>query len=413
MHILIITPEYPFPINSGGRMRTWSFINALRHQHQVSLMFPENAFNPPQKDLSKHEIFQNVWAVPINPNRHKSAEKKSLSTKLYSRLRNFVGSVPWEITSGYREELEAEFLEVMERNQIDMIFIRYLNNGQYIFRNRRAVRKLVLIDLDDLPTIYLERNLKNEKFSGAYDRFRRKLNVIMTGRYLKNLRSIDQVFVCSEADKQYVLQKKWTHKVSVVPNTININNYQDVDDYSKDVHAAETILFCGHLGYQPNVDAMRWFVIEVLPRIVAQIPQVKVLFVGSNPGENTKQIPAHPAVFFHYNVPSMSLYYQKASLFIVPILSGGGTRVKILEALACRRPIVTTALGAEGLDVKDQKHCLIADDPDKFAQRCIYLLKDFKSAEQITRDGFQLVNQHYCSSIIEREILRVFEDVNK
>ena len=107
-------------------------------------------------------------------------------------------------------------------------------------------------------------------------------------------------------------------------------------------------------------------------------------------------------------MPSVLPFYENSSLVIVPIRIAGGTRIKILEAFACRRPVISTTIGAEGLDLESNKHCIKEDDPEGFAQACVSLLNDFDTANILTEQGYQFVKEKYDTSIVVKSIRELF-----
>ena len=410
MHILLIASERILPTNSGGRMRTWNFIEALSSDYNLSLLYKENKNTPKKQYEQLSKIFSNIWMVPLENSQDDKEKAHSSSPSLLVRAKNFMQRIPWEIKDCYDPCFERYLLKILDEHTFDAIFIRYLYNGQYIFRNQKKIKIPTIIDLDDLPAIYLKRQLAHQDHDGLYDHFRKQLNLSFWDHYPKKLKNIRSCFVSSECDRQYVIKNKWTKNVTIIPNSIDIEAYDEVGDFNESVNGQKMILFCGTLNYGPNTAAMEWFVTEILPLIKKEEPLVKVTCIGSGDRAKIKKMKSDPTVSYHFDVPSVIPYYQKCSIFVVPLLVGGGTRIKILEAFSCRRPVVSTTIGAEGLGIIDGQHCLIADKPDQFAQHCIALLRNPEKAQGLTLKGYQFVQSRYRGDHIRKKILKTFND---
>jgi glycosyltransferase involved in cell wall biosynthesis len=165
------------------------------------------------------------------------------------------------------------------------------------------------------------------------------------------------------------------------------------------------------MGYSPNIDAMLYFCDEILPLIQAQVPNVKLVIAGQHPAPAILKLAERAGVSVTGAVPEVTPYYQQARLSIVPLRAGGGTRLKILESMALGRPVVSTSLGCEGLQVVDQEHLLIADTPVEFAQRVIQLLQDRELRARLAGQARRLVESRYDWSVISANLLRVYHDL--
>jgi glycosyltransferase involved in cell wall biosynthesis len=163
------------------------------------------------------------------------------------------------------------------------------------------------------------------------------------------------------------------------------------------------IFFCGAMDYEPNIDAAIWFTQNIFPKILQKDPTVKLEIVGRQPGPEILEL-ASQSVSVHANVPSMAAYYERAGVVIVPIRVAGGTRIKILEAAACRCPVVSTTIGAEGLAVENEKHCLLADDEQAFADDCLRVLNDPKLAQRLGEEIYSLVKNTYDVEVVQKSI---------
>lgn len=204
------------------------------------------------------------------------------------------------------------------------------------------------------------------------------------------LHTWQRVYVCSDVDRSWLLA---THPatsadVVVLPNVVALPPDPPASRHQPPI----TFLFVGTLAYAPNADGIVWFCREVLPTIRELTPvPVKVCIVGVGASDEVRQLEHIPEVQYVGPVDRLDEWYVQADIVIAPLRAGGGTRIKILEALAHRRPVVSTTIGAEGLSLHDETHLLIADRPRHFAEHCLRLIGDAALAHRLADDGHAAV----------------------
>lgn len=396
MKILILNDDIPFPANYGGRIRTSSFVKSLNSNNELSFLCFHDLL---PSDYEYKKYFRNVYTI-------KEEESKNLSKK--ERLCNLIKGIPWHIGYSYSSKFEKLFLGIIKNNKFDYILAQHVSMAQYLFRNLRKIKAKIVIDIDDIGPLKYERLLSFNKAKGHYERIRKFLDLLVLKRYYKNLNYADKCIVCSAKDKNLVERLGWSNKVSVIPNSVTVDSYKEVKDLDRKILGNKVIFFCGHLGYSPNVAGLFWFMKNCLPIIKTQEPNVKLHIVGSFPKEEVFEYVDNKSIFLFSNVPSTVPYYQDSSIVIIPIFVAGGTRIKILEALACRRPVISTSIGAEGLEIVDNKHCIIEDDYREFAYQCLDLLRNYDKASQLTTEGYKFVESNYDFKVAQDLIQKVF-----
>jgi glycosyltransferase involved in cell wall biosynthesis len=210
--------------------------------------------------------------------------------------------------------------------------------------------------------------------------------------------AVDHVVVCSDLDVDR----------SGCPNAVRIGNGASAPEH---VHAdrtglrgaAPTMFFVGALDYEPNTEAVEWFVREVLPQVRAEVPDACVRIVGRG-AERVAWAAEVPGVQLVGAVPELAAELDRADVSIVPIRVGAGTRLKVVEALANRLPLVTTTVGCEGIDVRDGHDALIADDAASFARACVRLLSDGALRQRLADAGAELFARRYDWDGIEASV---------
>jgi polysaccharide biosynthesis protein PslH len=170
------------------------------------------------------------------------------------------------------------------------------------------------------------------------------------------------------------------------------------------------LLFVGNLSYPPSADAALYFCKEILPQVCSLLEGVETWIVGANPIPELLQLDGK---FIHVTgqVPDVTPYYRRSSVCVVPVRAGGGTRLKILEAMALGRPVVSTTVGSEGLAVVDGEHLLVADSPKVFAEQIVHLLTDQTLYERITANARRLVVTQYDWDAIAARLLQIYDEL--
>ena len=193
--------------------------------------------------------------------------------------------------------------------------------------------------------------------------------------------AVDGIVAVSEPDRRMLSSLAPRRPVVNVPNGIEISRYVPQPLLPK---SPPSLVFTGKMDYRPNVDAMLWFGLKVLPRVRSQL-DIKLQIVGMDPHRRLDRLRAEPDIELTGEVEDVVPYIHGASVYVTPMRVGGGTRFKVLEALACARPVVSTSLGVEGIPVRDGEHILIADDAASFADAVVSLLRDQAGAGDRSR----------------------------
>jgi glycosyltransferase involved in cell wall biosynthesis len=165
------------------------------------------------------------------------------------------------------------------------------------------------------------------------------------------------------------------------------------------------------MDYRPNLDAALWFVAEILPRIQSAKPEVKFFIVGQKPTERLMQLNGQNGVVVTGAVEDTRPFIAESTVYVAPLRMGGGTRFKLLEAMALARPIVSTTIGAEGFEVRAGQELLLADSPENFTEAVLQLLNDSARAAAIGQAGLAFAQAHYDWSAIIPKVEGVYEDV--
>ncbi len=272
----------------------------------------------------------------------------------------------------------------------------------YIDANPRAVRHL---DLDDIESLTRQRLADLHASNGNADLARRLEGEAAHYRtYERDITpEFDSVSVCSLRDRDRLSARLGLANLEVLQNIIGgIGAYHPPPE-----RPPFNFLFVGNLGYFPNQDAIRFFMAQILPRIRAgtDVP-VRFTLVGSGDATWAREMAAAGCDIVGW-VEDLAAYYRAAHAVVVPLRAGGGTRIKILEAFSQHRPVVSTGIGAEGLDVRQERELLLADTPDDFAAQCLRLIHDTELSASLTGRAARLLDERYTGVALDSVLARV------
>lgn len=397
--ILLVVEKFPFPLNSGGNIRTHNFVASLSRDHDLSILYSSCENEASVAEYSAR-FSVNSFLCEVD-------HAKTIPLNVFSRLAaGFNAS--WEERS-YDEDFEKRLLQISQAGAFDFIFCRYIDTAKYLIALRDKLTAKIIVDLDDLEFVKQRRTIRFNHSRYSFKYWRLMFNNFLFTRFHKALNAVDVVCVCSAGDKDLVLKKRLCKKVSVIPNAVGGVGESMAPATRAEHQERNTLLCCGDLNYAPNVDGLLWFIEKVLPGIVRSAAEVRLHMVGRNPDPRLIEAVDNRNVFLFPNVPSVMPYYKKASMTVVPLFSGGGTRIKILEAFAYSRPVVSTTIGAEGLNAVDRSHLLIADTEQSFAEACLELLENYELAQKLTKRGLSLVQREYSLAAVSEKIKRLVE----
>jgi polysaccharide biosynthesis protein PslH len=230
-------------------------------------------------------------------------------------------------------------------------------------------------------------------------------------------KTVSLCFACSGVDKQKLEKlNAGLLKIQVIPNGVDTDSRRY--DTNREKHSISNILFCGTLDYAPNMRGVIWFYENVFPLVKKERNDLTFTIVGkmNTPGLYEK-LQADPAVRFIGPVESVQPYYRESSLLVVPLLNGSGTRLKILEAMGMGSPVVSTSVGAEGLELENGNQIMLADDPVSFAAAIVKLLANKELFERLRKEAHAFVKRTYDWKVIgkrmNREINTVLNEAKK
>jgi sugar transferase (PEP-CTERM/EpsH1 system associated) len=378
-HILVLTPQLPFPPHQGTTIRNFNLVRGLAARHQVDLLSLHQATDPPVSATPLTGICRRVEAVPAPPAR-------TVSQRLRSTLGSRLPDMALRLAGADR--FAAQLLAWVTDTPYDVIQVEGIEMAPYLLRlqdevawrsGRVAGRRVVIFDDHNAEYRLQQRVAQTDarqprRWPGAAYSFVQWQKLRAYEAHV--CRQADQVVTVSRRDAAALQALVPALAVTVVPNGVDLQTYAPgVVEPLAELPAA-ALVFTGKMDYRPNVDAVLWFAHEVLPLVRSQLPHAHLVVVGQQPHPRLAELHSRPDVTLTGRVPDVRPYLAAAGVCVLPFRMGSGTRLKALEAMAMGKAIVSTSLGIEGIDVVDGQEMLIADDARAFAAAVVRLLLD-------------------------------------
>ena len=401
--LLYISPVMPLPGGNGLAMRAYNVLKALAQKYHVHLLAGSGSFRCRPEDACEElaGLCTSIACIPSHPRNNPDLLLRALLHRfgypLYRRL--FRAPRDYFPLTG---RIERTLNRIGPGGQIDVIHVFRLYMFPvaefYLRGNPSAACRL---DLDDVESETRRRISVLFRLGGdgkTADRtlMDAALYESIEGAILPRCR---RIFVCSEIDREKLCRKYRLSNVAVVPNTVQLPAVQLSTRAPTGCSATEgfTFLFVGSMGYYPNRDAVLFFCRQVLPLLRRMTTRtISLKLVGSGAGrEIAEAVSRTREAELVGHVADVTPHYDKADAVIVPIRGGGGTRIKVLEAFAHRRPVVSTHAGMEGIDAHHEVHALLADNEQGFSAQCARLMDDFDLGRRLVESAFHLLCTRY------------------
>ncbi len=395
--ILYVAPSLPYPLTSGQALRHFHVLRAYAAVGRVKLVYLYWDDAQLEAAMALRPYCESLHPVPG------STVARPLSDEvapLWRRRLELAATVRPSITSGFASRELKRVVDSLVPS-IDLVHVAKLwmmPNADAAIRRRRGSAPAVL-DLDDVETEVKKRMLAVDPPARWQRRLFEGYDMVRLSLYQRRaLRFFDRIFVCSQRDQVRLHRAN----VEVIPNGTTIPSGLLPEESD-----GRTLLSVGSLAYPPNVDGLLFFVREVLPLIRREVRGVRLLIVGSGmPGE-IRRLDDGDRICVYASVPTVEPYYRQATAAVVSLRIGGGTRVRILEAFALGRAVVSTSVGSEGLEVINGEHLLVGDEPPDFAASCVALLREPALRRRLVARSRQLVEQKYAWGPIEDRVKAV------
>lgn len=395
MRVLFLSTKGPLPTNDGHSLRTYNLLKQMALSHEIYLL---SFVKYPEEYQYLNEL-KNICKII---NYFDLEENKSRLKMVYSLFKSLVSLQPFVALKYFKKNMRLSITKTIERYNIDVVHIDILPMGIYLssFCNLPT-----LLNAHNAESLLLNRQVINEK---------NWLKRLYLSSQQKKLRffeldlanKVDYIITCSIDDKNFFEASAPKTPVAVIPNGVDIVFFEAKEEI---IEQEMRIVFVGGLNWFPNLDGLQWFDQEILPHINKKYPNLCIHVIGRNEKNyNWKHFKQ-----FHMEgfVPDVRPYLEMASVVIVPLRIGGGTRLKILDAMSMSKAIVSTTIGAEGLGVIDGVNILLRDTPLAFAEGIIELIEDLEKRKSLKKAARLYVEDKYQWTSIGSDLLSLYEEL--
>jgi polysaccharide biosynthesis protein PslH len=397
MKILWVKAGGLVPPDTGGKIRSYNILRQLARQHSITFFSFYAAHRPDVHAELKH-MFDRVVTMPLRIPKPKSfAEMCDYAFRLFS-------SEPYGITKYCRPEVRRGLRALLEQENYDVILCDFM-----------AAAGVIPWDCAT-PKVLFTHNVEATIWRRHYEV---ASNVIwkaiswqewrkMEAAERRYLRLADRVLAVSETDRDAFAAFLNAEKLTVIPTGVDIEYFQPLAGEE----TANSLVFTGSMDWLPNQDAIFYFADAILPLIREHSPEMFLDVVGRNPSRKLQALAeSEKSIRLTGWVDDIRPFVGRGSVCIVPLRIGGGTRLKIFEAMAMGKAVVSTSVGAEGLAVRSGENIVLADTPNDFAQAVISLLRDSRRRQQLGAAARTLVQENYSWTIVANDFASTLQAV--
>jgi sugar transferase (PEP-CTERM/EpsH1 system associated) len=383
------------PPDTGGKIRSYNILCELAKLHEVTL-FLFCAAHEAGAQAELRGVVKRLIAVPLDlPEAKGAGELVNYGANLFSRE-------PYNLAKYCKPEVRERLGALLAEEKFDLLLCDFLVTAGAIPWDV-SCRKVIF--QHNVETVIWRRHYQvaTNPLWKAVSWFEWKR---MEAAERKYLQKADQVIAVSENDRRTFLKYVDANKVAVTETGVDTKFFQP----GADEEIPNSLAFTGSMDWLPNEDAIVYFAEEILPLIKQRLADVTLAVVGRKPSRRLIALSAGlPEIQFTGWVEDVRPYVMKRAVYIVPLRIGGGTRLKIFEAMSMGKPVVSTSIGAEGLPVRNGEHLLLADDPAKFADLTVRLLWDAARRRQIGMAARHLVEENYSWATVSKGFAQVLE----
>ncbi|HEX5706406.1 MAG TPA: glycosyltransferase [Pyrinomonadaceae bacterium] len=383
MRILWLKTELLHPVDKGGKIRTYQMLKHLKREHHVTYLTLDDGAADAHAREQAEEYCQELVTVA-----HRTREK--FSAAFYAELAtNLASRLPYALKKYESEGMRREIEERAGAGRFDVLVCDFLTPAVNMPARPRCATLLFQHNVEALIWRRHYEVQKNPlKKAYLYGQWRK-----MRAYERDACRRFDAVVAVSREDRELMEREYGVKTVSDVPTGVDTEFFRPSGTQQREPH---DLVFTGSMDWLPNEDAINFFTERVMPLIKRDVPGVTLTVVGRNPSAALVELSRRDAsVRVTGRVEDVRPYMERAAAYVVPIRVGGGTRLKIYEAMAMEKPVVSTTVGAEGLPVADGAEILLADTPEDFAARVVSVLKDAELANGLGARAASAVRERF------------------
>jgi sugar transferase (PEP-CTERM/EpsH1 system associated) len=391
MRILWIKMGGLWPLDTGGRLRSFHLLSELSRRHPMTLLTTHGDAEDPAELAKRLPPGTRVVSLPYRiPKRGSVRFARAL-------VRSWFSSMPVDAAKFRVPEVASEARRIIEAGEADLCVADFLS-------------ALPNVPLESgVPVVFFAHNVEHmiwKRLSGL-ERGLSRMFLELEWRKMRRFEArvcarSTMVLTVSDADRELLASLAPRARMAAIPTGVDVDYFTPQSDGASE-ESTEHMVFTGSMDWHPNEDGILYFIDRILPRIRRELPRATLTVAGRNPSPRVRARSIEAGIRVTGGVPDIRPYVGEASVYVVPLRIGGGTRLKIFEALAMGKAVVSTRVGAEGLPIVPGEHLVLADEPDEFARAVVALLKDPSRRRALGASGRRLVETRYSWAQVARQ----------
>jgi glycosyltransferase involved in cell wall biosynthesis len=391
MKVLQLCHRIPFPANDGGNIAMLAMADGLVSQGARVKMLALNTL--------KHWVDPESLPSKITSDYQLESVRIDTSVRAQDALLNLFSGESYNVKRFYSDAFESKLSEVLKNDTFDVILLESLFMAPYIETAREFSKAKIVLRSHNVEHVIWQRLAANEK-NPLKKFYLRILSKRLRKYEIETLVDIDAMLPITYEDKSFFSKLGFRKPMLTVPVGIDMSQYADQAEESSTL----CLFHIGSMDWRPNYEGVTWFLQEVWPLIHKKFPALKLFLAGRNfPEEIIAR--KDPNVFCEGEVKDAQAFMQGKQIMVVPLKSGGGMRVKIVQGLALGKTIISTSVGAEGIDYTNEKNILIADTPAAFVSAVERCLADKSFCFNIGREARNLAIVNYSNEMIGKKVV--------
>jgi sugar transferase (PEP-CTERM/EpsH1 system associated) len=402
VNILWLKTELLHPVDKGGKIRTYQMLKELKRDHEITYLTLDDGAAAVDAREKANEYCHEVISIP-----HHTTAK--FSAAFYSELAsNLLSPLPYAIKKYESAPMREQVVTLGASRRFDLIVCDFLAPAANVPREVAC------------PTVLFQHNVEAMIWKRHYEVQSNPLKqAYLRGQWRKmrafeseSCRRFDTVVTVSREDREMIEREYEAENVYDVPTGVDVEFFKPSGDVVPEAH---NLVFTGSMDWLPNEDAIRYFTEQIMPLIKQKVPGVTLTVVGRNPYPGLLELSKHDdSIVVTGRVDDVRPFMEKAAAYIVPLRIGGGTRLKIFEAMAMEKAVVSTTVGAEGLPVRNDEELILADTPEAFAGSVVRLLQDQTLARSLGQRAAARVRETFGWRRVAENFASICENtVNK
>lgn len=380
LDVLVLDEWIPSSCDSGKSIRSFELLTPLAGKHRITYLVNQDDSGQEENIRKMESAGFEVRCIP------RPKVYGSIAAVVSGAVFALIDRFPISVRRHFSRDFVTAVQEIIREKSFDLVHTEW---SHYALYGRYANDLPQFVCTHNVEYLSWERFAKNSrnpfrKLLGFHEAWKMR-------RYEKEFyRRVDYLSVVSEDDARLLREKFGLERYCIIPNGVSIASYDSVPNTPK----RNRLVYCGSMDAFVNQEAVAWFLREIFPLILREKPDATFTVIGRRPPKSLLRF-QNERIRFTGRIDDVRVPLKEAMIDVVPLRTGGGSRLKILEAFAARIPVVSTTVGAEGLEVENRKHLVLADSPKDFAYACVHLLDDHDQAAGLVDHGRALVDEKY------------------